>query len=60
MKILDMTEKEAKQYFLKSSSYCSLDLPKYFDFSNLLSFVDTEIKKKQLSKTTLKKSRFVG
>ena len=39
-KVLDMTEKEAKNYFMKNSSYFSMSLPEYLDFTNLLVDVD--------------------
>lgn len=42
-RILDMTEKEAKLYFMKSSSYFNLDLPKYIDFTNLLNNIDSQL-----------------
>lgn len=34
--ILDKTNEEAREYFLKSSSYCNIHLPEYFDFRPLL------------------------
>jgi len=41
--ILDLTAKEAKKFFLESENYCNINLPEYFDFSNILSFVENEI-----------------
>lgn len=35
-KILELSHQEAKAFFLESKSYCSLNLPCYFDFSDLL------------------------
>lgn len=35
-RILDMSNTEAKEFLLKSESYFSLDLPPYFNFTNLL------------------------
>lgn len=32
-----MTNKEARKFFIKNKSYCNFDLPKYFDFSPMLS-----------------------
>ncbi len=34
--ILESTPEEARDYFLKSESYCNFDLPSYFDFAPLL------------------------
>jgi len=34
--ILELTPSEARQYFLKQECYCSIDLPRYFDFQPLL------------------------
>ena len=31
--ILELSEVKAYRYFMDSSNYCSLDLPKYIDFS---------------------------
>lgn len=41
-KVIDMSSAEAKQYFLKSTSYFSMKLPEYFDFAELLK--DTDLK----------------
>lgn len=35
--ILELNNNEAKDYFLKSKSYCNFDLPEYFNFDKLLS-----------------------
>ena len=35
--LLEMTNKEARKFFIKNKSYCNFDLPKYFDFSPMLS-----------------------
>lgn len=34
--VLDLSEVAAKQYFLDTDSYCSIDLPTYFNFSEIL------------------------
>lgn len=34
--ILDCSAEEARAFFMKASSYCNIDLPKYFDFQKLL------------------------
>lgn len=38
--LLDMNNKEAKQFFLKSESYFNSKLPEYFDFSKVLNSAD--------------------
>lgn len=35
--VLDMTNEEARAFFLKNKSFCNFDLPDYFDFSGILS-----------------------
>lgn len=34
--VTELTAEEARHFFLKSESYCSLELPSYFDFAPLL------------------------
>src|SRR5690606_34325039 len=34
--VIDLDYIEAREYFLKQESYCSIDLPAYFDFQPLL------------------------
>ena len=34
--LLELSSTEARQYFLKHESYCSIELPKYFNFQPLL------------------------
>lgn len=48
-KILDMTPERAKKYFMKNTSYFGLELPKYFDFTDLLKKVDKKIQGKNLT-----------
>ena len=43
MTLLELTSIEAKRFFLESKNYCSLDLPKYIDFSNLLKNISNEL-----------------
>lgn len=35
-KLIELSHLEARQYFLKQESYCSIELPKYFNFQPLL------------------------
>lgn len=46
--ILNLTNEEARQYFLSASKYCTIDLPKYFDFQPLLNSLDKKIGRKKL------------
>lgn len=49
MKKLTKTKNtEAKKFLLKSSSYCNIELPKYFDFQPLLNDVLIQIGKREL------------
>jgi len=43
MKVTKLSNTEAKQFFLKEKSYCYIDLPHYFSFSNLLNNVTEKI-----------------
>lgn len=47
--VLELTEEEAKEFFLKSESYCNFDLPPYFEFNQILADIDTTLKNKNLS-----------
>lgn len=44
--ILELSEVKAYKYFMESSNYCSLDLPKYIDFSKVLTYVEKKVGKK--------------
>ena len=46
--LVDLTAREARAYLLQSSSYCTLNLPEYFDFTEVLAFVRQKIGKKTL------------
>lgn len=41
--ILEMSHKDAEEFFLKDKSYCSIDLPDYFSFSKLLTDISNAI-----------------
>ena len=41
--IIEMSHEEAKEFFLKDKSYCSIDLPDYFSFSKLLTDISDAI-----------------
>ena len=46
--ILELNANEARQFFLKHESYCNIDLPKYFSFSELLEKISNEYSGKSL------------
>lgn len=52
--ILDMRATEARAFFLKPESYCSVELPPYFAFDSLLSAVSKVVSGKQLSSLSKK------
>jgi hypothetical protein len=47
--ILELSNVEAKEFFLKQESYCSIDFPIYFCFQPLLDAVSDEIDNKSIS-----------
>lgn len=46
--ILELHHTEARKFFLKHESYCNIDLPKYFSFSELLEKISNEYYGKNL------------
>ena len=44
-----MSEVEARTFFLKPESYCSIDLPPYFDFTEIVNKCAEELKANKLS-----------
>lgn len=46
--VLELSHDEARSFFLKHESYCNVDLPKYFSFSELLSKISQEFTGKDL------------
>lgn len=41
--VLEMSNGEAKKFFLDGRSYCDIDLPNYFTFDKLLTSIDNEL-----------------
>ena len=41
--ILELDHHDAKAFFLKHESYCNIDLPRYFSFTNLLQNISKEV-----------------
>ena len=56
--VLDLSERQARVFFLKPESYCRLDLPPYFDFRRLLRPVDKFLKIEPLASRKLKPRDF--
>src|SRR6516162_1408813 len=56
--VLDMSNTEARHYFLEPSSYCSIELPNYFQFSRLLRSVEGILVKKKLKELSTKPRDF--
>ncbi len=50
--ILELTETEAKAFFLKERSYRSFELPEYFSFQKLLDTLSKELSGKTLKEST--------
>ena len=46
--ILDCSSEDARKYFLQASKFCTIDLPKYFDFQPLLTKLEKAIGEKRL------------
>ena len=47
--ILNLTNAEAKQFFLKNESYCNIDLPEYFTFEKLLNELSEAVGTNEIS-----------
>jgi RNA-directed DNA polymerase len=58
--VLEMTPKQARAFFLKPESYCSVDLPAYFQFGTLLAAVAKVLKSKPLSDISKKPRQHEG
>lgn len=46
--VIELSNEEARNFFLQASKFCTIDLPKYFDFQSLLSNLEHKIGKKKL------------
>lgn len=47
--ILDLDYLDAHKYFLRSKSYCNIDLPQYFSFQELLETVSNNLSNKDIA-----------
>lgn len=55
--ILELSEVKAYRYFMESSNYCSLDLPKYINFSKVLTYVEEKVGKKSFDEILKDKNK---
>ena len=58
--VLELTAAEAREFFLKGDSYCTIDLPPYIEFGGLISSVDQAIGGSALRSLTLNPRDFEG
>lgn len=58
--VLTLPAKEARSFFLKSESYCRIELPHYFDFRAVLRRVDKALDTKPLDVQKFKPGTFEG
>lgn len=56
-KVINMTNEEAKEFFMKSSSYFSLSLPEYFNFTVLLKQIESKMNGTNLNDVCKKKPK---
>ncbi len=55
--ILELSCDEARSFFLKQDSFCTIDLPPYFHFNKLLSGIGTVLESKVFSDLQSQKPR---
>jgi hypothetical protein len=55
--ILKLDHNTARQFFLKQKSYCTIELPEYFVFQNLLNSLSKEVKSNKLDLCAKKRIR---
>lgn len=46
--VTELSSEEARKYFLQASKFCTIDLPKYFDFQYLLTNLENNIGEQKL------------
>lgn len=54
--ILDLSFTKARKYFMEPENYCTLGLPKYVDFSEVLRFVQAKVNTKDLNAILVNKN----
>ena len=47
--LLSLNEKAAKQFFIKPENYCNIDLPPYYNFTNVLSQAEVKLNQSNLA-----------
>ena len=47
--VLEISHDEAREFFLKDSSYCNFNLPSYFSFEELLKNLSNELTNKNFN-----------
>lgn len=57
--VTELSAREARAYFLKQTSYTTIELPSYFDFESVLEKVDDLLINEPLDDDALKKARYV-
>ena len=55
--ILDLNNISARDYLLQSSSYCTINLPSYIDFTDVLDFVKKKVGNKDWQSCLMDSSR---
>ena len=55
--IIELSGEEARAFFIKQESYCTIDLPDYFQFGGLLQSVAKVLEENPLSNASRKKRR---
>lgn len=58
--ILDLNNISARDYLLQSSSYCTINLPSYIDFTNVLDFVKKKVGNKDWQSCIMDSNRKRG
>ncbi len=58
--ILELSNTEAKEFFLEEKSYCNFDLPPYFSFENLMKAIDAEVGGRAISGFVHKPQNQIG
>ena len=46
--IIDLSAKDARKYLMLPTSYCTINLPEYYDFASVLSFVKRTVGRKDI------------
>ena len=55
--IIELDSRKAREYLLLPSSYCTVNLPEYYDFSKILKFVKQVVGRKDIHTCLADKKR---